>query len=136
MRKNMNKVSPGKMLSQDKPRLKIAVIGGGIAGIMAAYLLQKKHDITIFEAGDYLGGHAHSVEINNGKDVPFEVDTAFLVFNNVSYPLFIKFINELGVFGSVEAFEMTFSFSDYGKNLHFALGRRFFRFILFTAKIL
>ena len=100
------------MLLQDEPRLKIAVIGGGIAGIMAAYLLQKKHDITIFEAGSYLGGHAHSVEINNSVDTPFEVDTAFLVFNNISYPIFIKFIRELGVYNSVESSEMSFSFSD------------------------
>lgn len=113
MKKNMN---------TNTESLKIAVVGGGISGIMAAYLLQKKHDITIFESDNCLGGHAHSVKINNGKDEPFEVDTAFLVFNNISYPLFIKFIRELNVYNHVERAEMSFSFSDYQKNLHFSVG--------------
>lgn len=107
----------------DRKRLKIAVIGGGISGIMSSYLLQKEHDITIFEANDYLGGHAHPVKIDNGSEPHFYLDTAFLVFNNISYPLFIKFIKELGVYKDVAKSEMSFSFSDHDKDLYFAVGK-------------
>lgn len=76
--------------------MKIAVIGGGIAGMMSWYLLRRQHDVTLFEANDYLGGHTATVDINEaGKTLP--IDTGFIVFNNWTYPLFNKFIAELGV---------------------------------------
>ncbi|MBC7474257.1 MAG: FAD-dependent oxidoreductase [Candidatus Sericytochromatia bacterium] len=105
--------------------LKIAVIGGGISGIMSAHLLQKEHDVTIFEASTYLGGHSHSVKIDNGIDQSFYLDTAFLIFNNLSYPNFIKFIKELDVYNHVESSEMSFAFSDYDKDLFFGIGKGF-----------
>lgn len=76
--------------------MKIAVIGSGISGNVAAYQLNKKHDITVYEANDYIGGHTHTHEISHqGKQ--FSVDTGFIVFNHKTYPNFIALLKELGV---------------------------------------
>ncbi|CAI8168665.1 MAG: Uncharacterised protein [Cellvibrionales bacterium UBA7375] len=76
--------------------MKIAVIGSGISGNVAAYQLNKKHDITLYEANDYIGGHTHTHEISHqGKQ--FSVDTGFIVFNHKTYPNFIALLKELGV---------------------------------------
>jgi len=89
--------------------MKIAIIGAGIAGLTAAYRLQANHEITVFEAGDYAGGHAHTVEVElQGKT--YSVDTGFIVFNDWTYPNFISLLKELGV-GS-QATEMSFSVRD------------------------
>ncbi|PLY07757.1 MAG: amine oxidase, partial [Desulfuromonas sp.] len=56
----------------------IAVIGGGVAGIVSSYLLQKEHQVTLFEANDYLGGHTNTVEISEGPDAGTAVDTGFI----------------------------------------------------------
>jgi len=74
----------------------IAIIGGGISGLTTAHLLCGEHEITLFEANDYLGGHTNTV------DVPLEgrswaVDTGFIVFNERTYPNFIKLLERLGV---------------------------------------
>jgi predicted NAD/FAD-binding protein len=76
--------------------MRIAVIGGGISGMMSWYLLQRQHEVTLFEAGSYLGGHTATVDVNvEGKD--YAIDTGFIVFNNWTYPLFNKFLAELKV---------------------------------------
>jgi hypothetical protein len=76
--------------------MKIAVIGGGISGMISWYLLQRQHEVTVFEAGSYLGGHTATVDVNvEGKD--YAIDTGFIVFNNWTYPLFNKFLAELKV---------------------------------------
>jgi predicted NAD/FAD-binding protein len=76
--------------------MKIAIIGGGISGLTAAHLLCAEYEITLFEANDYLGGHTHTL------DVPYDghqyaVDTGFIVFNERTYPNFIKLLARLGV---------------------------------------
>jgi predicted NAD/FAD-binding protein len=76
---------------------KVAVIGGGVAGIVAAHLLQDSCEVTIFEKEDYLGGHTHTVSVPRGPDSGTPVDTGFIVFNEATYPLFIRFLEELGV---------------------------------------
>jgi uncharacterized protein len=86
----------------------VAVIGGGVAGIVAAHLLQKTHRVTLFEQGDYLGGHTHTVTIPDGQDAGTPVDTGFIVFNEATYPHFIGFLAELGVPSRIT--EMSFSF--------------------------
>jgi len=78
-------------------RPEIAVIGGGVAGIVAAHLLQHSHRVTLFEQNDYLGGHTHTVTIPDGPDAGTPVDTGFIVFNENTYPLFIRFLEELHV---------------------------------------
>jgi predicted NAD/FAD-binding protein len=76
--------------------MKIAVIGSGISGNVAAYHLNKTHDITVYEANDYIGGHTHTHDIRHkGKQYP--VDTGFIVFNHKTYPNFIALLDELGV---------------------------------------
>jgi predicted NAD/FAD-binding protein len=80
--------------------MKIAIVGSGISGLAAAHRLHSHADITLFEAGDYFGGHTHTVDIT--LDTPqgpiaHGVDTGFLVFNERTYPQLIALFAELGV---------------------------------------
>lgn len=86
----------------------IAVIGGGVAGIVAAWLLQQRHRVTLFEQNDYLGGHTHTIEIDSGPDAGVAVDTGFIVLNDATYPLFQRFLGRLGV--ETRLSEMSFGF--------------------------
>jgi len=83
-----------------KPRMKLAIVGSGISGLAVAHTLQHQADITVFEAGDYFGGHTHTVDITlptpQGR-VTYGVDTGFLVFNERTYPNLIKLFADLGV---------------------------------------
>jgi predicted NAD/FAD-binding protein len=89
--------------------MKIAIIGSGIAGLTSAYLLNRNHQITLFEAGDWVGGHTHTVNVTvAGKS--YAVDTGFIVFNDWTYPNFIRLLDQLGV--GYKASEMSFSVSD------------------------
>ena len=85
--------------------MKVAIVGGGIGGNVAGYYLQKDHDVTLYEANDYLGGHTHTHEIEHGPD-RFNIDTGFIVFNYRTYPNFIKLLDELKV--DVQASNMGF----------------------------
>ena len=76
--------------------MKIAIIGSGISGLTSAYLLNRNHDITVFEANDYIGGHTHTHNIKI-KDKENAVDTGFIVYNERTYPNFIKLLDTLGV---------------------------------------
>lgn len=80
----------------NQTRQRIAVIGSGISGLASAYFLQRKHEVTLFEANDYLGGHTNTVDIAiEGKKL--SVDTGFLVFNEKTYPNLIALFEELQV---------------------------------------
>lgn len=88
--------------------MKIAIIGSGISGMTVAWLLHKKHEISVYEAGDYVGGHTHTVDVNvGGRD--FSVDTGFIVCNDRTYPNFLKLIDHLEV--KRQPTEMGFSVS-------------------------
>jgi predicted NAD/FAD-binding protein len=76
--------------------MKIAVIGSGIAGNVAAYHLARDHDISVFEAGSHVGGHTHTHEVEQAGRC-YRVDTGFIVFNDWTYPNFIRLLDELGV---------------------------------------
>ncbi len=86
--------------------MKVAVIGSGISGNTLAYLLNKNHDITLYEKDKRVGGHSHTHEIviNNKK---INVDTGFIVFNKETYPLFTSLLDSLGV--KYENSNMSFS---------------------------
>jgi predicted NAD/FAD-binding protein len=87
-------------------RQKIAVIGSGVAGLTSAHLLSRKHEVTLFEANDYLGGHTHTEIVKSGgKEYP--VNTGFIVFNDWTYPNFIKLMDQLEV--KSEESDMSFS---------------------------
>ncbi len=86
--------------------MRIAIIGTGIAGNIAAYKLRGRYDISVFEAGSYVGGHTNTVDVQeSGRSVA--VDTGFIVFNDRTYPNFIKVLDEIGQ--PSQASEMTFS---------------------------
>ena len=89
--------------------MRIAIIGSGIAGLTCAYLLNRKHAITVFEAGDWIGGHTHTVDVEVGGQ-HYAVDTGFIVFNDWTYPNFIRLLGQLGV--GFKDTEMSFSVSD------------------------
>ena len=86
--------------------MKIAIIGTGIAGSLAAHHLNKKHDITVFEAENYVGGHTHThtIELGDEKQI---IDTGFIVFNKKTYPNFLNLLKELGV--AYQSSDMSFS---------------------------
>lgn len=89
--------------------MKIAIIGSGIAGLTAAYLLNRRHEITLFEASDWIGGHSHTVDVRlDGRD--YAIDTGFIVFNDWTYPNFIRLLEQLGV--ASQPTEMSFSVHD------------------------
>lgn len=89
-------------------RLKIGIVGSGITGMSAAWLLNEHHDVTLIEADDRIGGHTNTVEVErNGKRVA--VDTGFIVFNQATYPNLTALFAHLGV--ETTATEMTFAAS-------------------------
>jgi predicted NAD/FAD-binding protein len=96
-------------MSMDIARQKIAIIGTGIAGNVAAWRLAPHHDITVFEADDRIGGHTHTVDVTT-EEGEFAVDTGFIVFNDRTYPNFIAVLDELGV--AARDSEMSFSVRD------------------------
>jgi predicted NAD/FAD-binding protein len=76
--------------------MKIAVVGTGISGLTAAYLLQLEHEITVFEAANYIGGHTVTTTVgDNGNSLA--VDAGFIVYNETNYPHFVKLLSRLGV---------------------------------------
>ncbi|MGO2354932.1 MAG: NAD(P)/FAD-dependent oxidoreductase [Marinomonas foliarum] len=99
--------------------MKIAIIGSGISGLTSAYLLQQQHDVTVFESAERIGGHTATVNVEeSGKTRA--IDTGFIVFNDWTYPNFIRLMDELGV--KSKPTEMSFSVScqrtglEYGGN--------------------
>ena len=97
--------------------MKIAIIGTGISGLTAAYVLNREHEITVFEKNDYIGGHTHTHSIDsNGRSLA--VDSGFIVYNEVAYPHFIKLLNQLQV--ERQKTTMGFSVKSVAKNLEYA----------------
>ncbi|MGF6112056.1 NAD(P)-binding protein [Pseudomonas sp. ADAK2] len=96
--------------------MNIAIIGSGISGLTSAYLLNRSHEITLFEAGDWIGGHTHTIEVTvDGQR--YAVDTGFIVFNDWTYPNFIRLLEQLGV--GFKPTEMSFSVTDPDSGLEY-----------------
>jgi len=76
--------------------MKIAVIGSGISGLTAAYRLHRQHEVTVFEAGSWVGGHTHTVRVVH-EGAAWDIDTGFIVFNERHYPHFTSLLAELKV---------------------------------------
>jgi predicted NAD/FAD-binding protein len=88
------------------PRQRIAIVGSGISGLTAAHLLHEDHDLTIFEANDYIGGHTNTIDVEQGGE-RHAVDTGFIVYNEKNYPNFVKLLSKLGV--ATQPSSMSFS---------------------------
>jgi predicted NAD/FAD-binding protein len=97
--------------------MKIAIIGSGISGLTASYLLNKKHEITLFEKNDYIGGHTHTHDITIGEQT-FNVDSGFIVYNEKTYPNFIRLLDILNV--ERQKTTMGFSVKSEQKNIEYA----------------
>ena len=96
--------------------MKIAIIGTGIAGNLAAYRLAPNHDITVYESDSRIGGHTNTLDVAlDGKIWP--VDTGFIVYNDLTYPNFIALMDELGV--ESQASDMSFSVSSQRDGLEY-----------------
>ena len=92
------------------PPSKVAVVGCGVAGLTAAWLLSREHTVHLFEKNDYAGGHTRTLKVPDGPDAGMPVDTGFIVMNHRNYPLFSRVLEQLGV--ALEDSSMTFSFYD------------------------
>ncbi|MFW6284001.1 MAG: FAD-dependent oxidoreductase [Desulfosalsimonas sp.] len=92
----------------NESNLDIAVAGGGVAGIVAAYLLARRHRVTLYEKNNYVGGHTHTIEVDEGNGSSTCVDTGFIVFNDRTYPNFIRFISQLGISRLQSAMSFTY----------------------------
>ena len=88
---------------------RIAIVGAGISGLVCAHLLRDGHDITLFEANDYAGGHTNTVRVDTA-DETHEVDTGFIVLNDRTYPNFQRLLAGVGV--ATQPSDMSFSVSD------------------------
>lgn len=99
------------------PRKRIAIIGSGISGLASAYFLSRKHDVVLFEAGDYLGGHTNTVDVTL-EGHTHGVDTGFLVYNERTYPNLVALFDELNV--ESIASDMSFAVSMDGGALEWA----------------
>ena len=94
---------------------KIAVIGSGISGISASYLLSSKFDVHLFEKNNYLGGHTRTIKVSTDNNL--SIDTGFIVFNDRNYPDLIKFFDHLGV-QTINS-DMSFAVSDVDYNIEY-----------------
>jgi len=99
-----------------RPGDPITIIGAGVSGLTAAYLLHKKYDITLYEAGPYAGGHTNTIDVEDPRGT-LPVDTGFIVYNERNYPLFTKLLAELGV--ATHPADMSFSVRDEASSLEY-----------------
>ncbi|UCD78846.1 MAG: FAD-dependent oxidoreductase [Desulfobacterales bacterium] len=76
--------------------MRVAIVGSGISGMTSAYLLSEDHEVVVYEANNYIGGHTNTLDVSlNGQQ--YAVDTGFIVFNEKTYPNFVKLMKRLGV---------------------------------------
>ncbi len=102
-------------------RRRIAVIGSGVAGLTAAYILQREADVSLFEADSRLGGHAHTHDLQDSDGQPVRVDTGFIVHNERTYPNLLRLFGELDVL--TQQAEMSMSIRCAGCGLEYAGAR-------------
>ena len=99
----------------------VAVIGSGVAGLTAAYLLQRRYAVTLFESEDRLGGHAHTHDVTTPDAGMVPVDSGFIVYNRVTYPHLVRLFDDLGV--ATQPTQMSMSVSCEGCGLSYAGGK-------------
>ena len=97
--------------------MKIAVVGAGVSGLVAAHLLAPEHDVVVFEAGDYAGGHTNTVRVDTAHETHW-VDTGFIVFNDRNYPRFERLLDRLKV--KAQPSNMSFAVTDRHGDFEYA----------------
>lgn len=95
---------------------RIAIIGTGISGMTCGYLLHKQYDVVLYEANDYIGGHTATIDVKV-DEAEYAIDTGFIVYNDWTYPNFIKLLEQIGVQG--QPTEMSFSVKNLAENLEY-----------------
>ncbi|MFJ4788715.1 NAD(P)/FAD-dependent oxidoreductase [Streptomyces sp. NPDC088794] len=105
----------------ERGRRHTAVVGAGVAGLTAAYVLSRAHHVTLYEADDRLGGHAHTHELTGADGVTRRVDSGFIVHNRRTYPHLLRLFDELGV--ATQESEMSMSVRCEGCGLEYAGAR-------------
>ena len=113
--------------------MRIAIVGTGIAGNVAAYKLRDVHEVTVYEASSYVGGHTNTIDVAEG-DRTIAIDTGFIVFNDRTYPNFIDLLDEIGqesqpsvMSFSVSAGDGSLEYNGAGLNALFAQRRNILR---------
>ncbi|MFE4449779.1 NAD(P)/FAD-dependent oxidoreductase [Streptomyces sp. NPDC056796] len=104
-----------------RERRRTAVVGSGVAGLTAAYVLGKAHDVTLIEADERVGGHAHTHELTSSDGRSHRVDSGFIVHNRRTYPHLLRLFGELGV--ATQESEMSMSVRCEGCGLEYAGAR-------------
>ncbi len=104
-----------------RERRRTAVVGSGVAGLTAAHVLHKAHDVTLYEADDRVGGHAHTHELAASDGRVHRVDSGFIVHNRRTYPHLLRLFGELGV--ATQESEMSMSVRCEGCGLEYAGAR-------------
>jgi predicted NAD/FAD-binding protein len=106
------------------PKERVAVVGSGIAGLSAAYVLQRTYDVTLYESSDRLGGHSHTHDVITPDAGTVGIDTGFIVHNPRTYPLLCKLFSELGVATQPTEMSMSVHCDDCGLEYAGARGPR------------
>ncbi|WP_432147756.1 NAD(P)/FAD-dependent oxidoreductase [Streptomyces sp. bgisy029] len=104
-----------------RERRRTAVVGSGVAGLTAAHVLREAHDVTLYEADDRVGGHAHTHELGASDGRVHRVDSGFIVHNRRTYPHLLRLFDELGV--ATQESEMSMSVRCEGCGLEYAGAR-------------
>ncbi|WP_405619899.1 FAD-dependent oxidoreductase [Streptomyces sp. NBC_01511] len=108
-------------MSGEGERRRTAVVGGGVAGLTAAYVLRRSHEVSLYEADERLGGHAHTHDLASSDGRAHRVDSGFIVHNERTYPLLLRLFRELGV--TTQESEMSMSVRCDGCGLEYAGAR-------------
>jgi predicted NAD/FAD-binding protein len=97
--------------------MRIAIVGAGVSGLVAAHLLQREHELVIYEAGSYAGGHTNTIRVDTAHET-HHVDTGFIVMNDRNYPNFTRLLSQLGV--ETQATNMSFSVKGEDEDFEYA----------------
>jgi predicted NAD/FAD-binding protein len=97
--------------------VRIAIVGAGVSGLLAAHLLHREHEIVVYEAGSYAGGHTNTIRVD-GAHYTHHVDTGFIVMNDRNYPNFMRLLQQLRV--SIQSTNMSFSVKGEEEDFEYA----------------
>ena len=97
--------------------MRIAIVGAGVSGLVAAHLLAREHEVVIYEAGSYAGGHTNTIRVDTAHET-HHVDTGFIVMNDRNYPNFTRLLSQLGV--ETQATNMSFSVKGEDEDFEYA----------------